>query len=61
MIGHSFPTLEELAYIPIMLDNRTNPCRKLDLLKDRNRRTRKSLWHAEFSADLVSRESFRNG
>jgi hypothetical protein len=23
MIGHSFPTLEELPYIPIMLDNRT--------------------------------------
>jgi hypothetical protein len=23
MIGHSFPTLEELPYILIMLDNRT--------------------------------------
>jgi hypothetical protein len=22
MIGHSFPTLEELAYIPTMLDHR---------------------------------------
>jgi len=27
MIGHSFPTLEELAYIPTMLNNRTNSIR----------------------------------
>jgi len=27
MIGHSFPTLEELAYIPTMLHNRTNSIR----------------------------------
>jgi hypothetical protein len=61
MIGHSFPTLEELPYIPIMLDNRTIPCRKLGSLKGRNCTTRKSLRHEEFSADLVSRESLRNG
>src|SRR5579883_1888085 len=33
MIGHSFPTLEELPYILIMLDNRTNSCRMRDSLK----------------------------
>jgi len=32
MIGHSFPTLEELAYIPTMLNNRTNSIRQSALL-----------------------------
>ena len=60
MIGHSFPTLEELPYIPIMLDNRTIPCRKLGSLKGCNPTTRTSIWRGELSADVVYRESLRN-
>jgi hypothetical protein len=41
MIGHSFPTLEELPYIPIMLNNRIISLRMLGSLKDRRREARR--------------------
>jgi len=61
MIGHSFPTLEELPYIPIMLDNRTISCRRLDSLKGHDRSTRMSLRGEERFAARIYRESYRNG
>ena len=57
MIGHSFPTLEELPYIPIMLDNRTISCRRLDSLKGHDRTTRMSLRGEERFVARIYRES----